>query len=134
MKIKHRGQPYPSNLCGQACVAMLLNISIDKAVELIQKRGSTQTKDISSVLNRNGFDCDSHLTRISKNRQRPELCILKLTLDGRHSGHWVLWNGETKMYHDPTFNIPIPENMYNRWLRTRSDNLRITSFLEIRST
>lgn len=130
MKIKHRKQPYPSNQCGQTCVAMILGMSIESAVVLIGKTGSTQTKDLSSVLNQYGFECDDRLTRISKKHGIPDFCILKLTVDNRHSGHWVLWNGETKTYHDPSYDFTMSQETYEGHLKY--DNARITSFLEVR--
>jgi len=131
MPIKHLQQSEFSNQCGQACVAMILNVSIERAVELIQKKGSTQTKDIARVLNQNGFDCDLRLTRISKKHQIPDFCILKITFGNRHTGHWVLWNGKEETYHDPSFNYPAKQFGFDKALKYY--NGRITSFLKIRT-
>ncbi len=132
MKIKHRMQPFDSRLCGQACIAMLLDLEIDVIVFLMGRRGATTIKMLSKFLGANGLECDDRLTRVSKNWEKPNLCIVKLSFDGRNKGHWVLWNGATKMYHDPCSSEPIKAEPYERWLTTTSENARITSYLEIR--
>ena len=132
MKIKHRMQSLDSSLCGQACIAMLLDLEIDVVVSLMGRRGGTTIKMLSQFLSANGFECDDRLTRTSKGWGKPNLCIIKLRFNGRYSGHWVLWNGETKMYHDPSSSQPIEENIYEAWLPTTPENARITSYLEIK--
>ena len=116
MKIKHRRQPVDSNVCGQTCIAMLLDMEIDIVVRLMGRRGGTTTKMLSKFLNSRGFKCDDRLTKVSKNWSKPNLCIVKLTFDNRNTGHWVIWNRSTKMYHDPSSSQPIDEIVYEDWL------------------
>lgn len=39
-------QPVGTNLCGQACVATVCNITLDEAIVLVQTRGGTKTKHL----------------------------------------------------------------------------------------
>lgn len=111
---------------------MLLDISIEKSIELVGKNGSTTTKDLARVLNQNGFECDSRLTRTTMNCGLPELCIVKLKFDDQSTGHWIIWNARAKTFHDPSYNNAADKWDYYRWLSMSSRNARITSFLKIR--
>ena len=39
-------QPVGSNMCGQACIAMIAGISIEEAVKAVGHRHSTKTREI----------------------------------------------------------------------------------------
>ena len=132
MRIKHRRQPDDSKVCGQTCIAMLLDIGIDVVIRQMGRRGGTTIRMLSGFLRSNGFECGGRLTRTSKNWKKPNLCIVKLTFDGANPGHWVIWNGSTKMYHDPSSSLPINEIIYEDWLLTTLENARITSYLELK--
>jgi len=43
-------QPKGSSLCGQACIAMLLDISLEEAIKLVGHDGISTNEDILSVL------------------------------------------------------------------------------------
>ncbi len=132
MKIKHRMQPPASRVCGQTFIAMLLDVNVDKAARIIGRRGGTTTMMLSAFLRSYGFECGDYLTRTTKNWEKPDLCIIKLTFDGQRSGHWILWNGETKQYHDPALTEPVDEDIYEAWLPTTLKNARITSYLALK--
>jgi len=94
-------QPEGSNLCGQACVAMLLGISLDESIKLIGKRGKTRTRDLVTALKAKGCDCGTRLIRGDFIGD----CIIKMTFTRTHS-HWIIFY-EGKFY-DPSngFNPP----------------------------
>ncbi len=43
-------QPKKSSLCGQCCVAMLMDISLEEAIKLVGHSGVSSNEDILSVL------------------------------------------------------------------------------------
>lgn len=47
MEIKYIKQP-TEYLCGQACVAMLANVSVDEVIEVIQNDRGTGKKNLQS--------------------------------------------------------------------------------------
>ena len=56
MKINFISQPYKSQQCGQACLAIATNKAIDQVLEAIGKDWHTDIKqDIQFYLNRNNF-------------------------------------------------------------------------------
>lgn len=121
-------QPNNSSLCGQTIVAMLGNISIPKAIEIVGKKGGTYTKDIIQALGKLGFEtCSNKLIRIPKNWVKPALCIVKIRLNGTWRSHWTLWNGQEGCFYDPAFEPEVPEGHY-----VRRKEARMTSYLEIR--
>lgn len=53
--LRVRYQPAKSNLCGQACVATVLDIDLDEATKLVGKRGLTRTSDIRAAFAKRGI-------------------------------------------------------------------------------
>lgn len=117
-------QPYGSNLCGQACLAMIANCSIDSAIEVTGKKGSTTSKDILGALKKWGIP---HAA--PRKAGRPPIPVHRaiVNISSKQKPivhHWVVWsNGawydpshgfsEAKYHHDwqrdifPTFFIEI---------------------------
>lgn len=89
-------------LCGQCCVAMLLNIQLDEAIGLIGHTNGTATKELISAIRRGGGRCDDRLIH-GKPCGRS---LVKLNRPGRRSGnwHWVVYN--CGIWHDPTYEEP----------------------------
>lgn len=54
MEIQYRKQP-TEYLCGQACVAMLANVSIDKVIEVIHNDKGTGKKELAIALEHFGI-------------------------------------------------------------------------------
>lgn len=44
--MRHIQQPIGSNLCGQTCIAMILDTTIEAVCHEMGKRGKTRTKDL----------------------------------------------------------------------------------------
>lgn len=83
------------NQCGQACVAMIAGITLKKSIEIVGKRRSTTTKDITIALNTLGFKCVHRLIRFCKKNPLPINALLKIKLPyhKRDNWHWVVkWN------------------------------------------
>lgn len=124
--MRHLIQPEGSGLCGQTCIAMAADVSLDRACDVVghRKLGGTTTREVVHALRELGVPCASSLKRISRLRPvLPKRCIVAIHRPkepGRHRGrwHWMLhWDG--RMF-DPGDAWP---EAYRDW--------RITSVLEI---
>ena len=124
--MKHIQQPKNSNMCGQAIIAMLGNMTLYDAIKLLNTKGCTNTKMMAMALKDLNYQCENKLKRVSKNYIRPKCCILHLRFNGNKGGHWSLWNGHEKLFYDPAFSKPINnEDFYIE------NGAKITSYLEI---
>lgn len=126
--MRHIRQPEGSNLCGQACIAMLGNMTLWEAIEFLGTKGRTTTKIMVEALRAGGFKCGSKLKRTSNDGALPpfSLCLVHIRNEGQHSGHWVIWNGKDQRFYDPGFFEPVSEEFYY------VKGGRITSYLKIR--
>lgn len=126
--MKHVRQPKPSNLCGQACVAMILGISLDEAIERMKTRGGTRTKQLVKVLRDSGkVTCNGKLSRVRKDFKPPKCAVMKMCWkEGtRRRSHWVVWN--EGWWYDPSDTIV---RKATEGLMAPSD-AKLTSYLEI---
>lgn len=91
--MRHIQQPIGSNLCGQTCIAMILDTTIEAVCHEMGKRGKTRTKDLVRVLRRHGYDVPDRLIRQRQNNL-PRYAIVKAVCPTRKSqSHWmVIWN------------------------------------------
>ena len=105
-------QPGGSKLCGQTCVAMIADVSIEKAIELVGHGHRTRTKEIVKALRKAGVECKGGLVKISSKNRLPETCLVNVLYDKNHR-HWIVKN-------DGVFYNPDP-----------GEGGRMTSFLEI---
>ncbi len=104
-------------LCGQACVAMLADVTVDEVITLMNNDKGTSKKQISDALNHYGINHAKTMTKADNSSSLPEVCILKVILPGY--GHWVLYyKGK---YYDPEFGLL--DELYKKE--------RIQSYLEI---
>lgn len=118
MKISLIKQPEDSNLCGQACIAMIAGISLNESIELFNSKGATNTKKLYYALQKRGVSCNDKAIRI-KNNNKPKLCIVKIHYTGYKNLHWCIWNDNK--YYDPA-----------RGIRKKLDTFeRETSFIKI---
>ena len=85
-------QPPGSNLCGQACVAMVLGRTLDDVRPLFRKWGLTRTKDLVQAL-KNGscYPKAERLIRVHRGRLMPPVAICKFGWPGLWKSHWVVW-------------------------------------------
>ena len=92
-------QPLESRVCGQACVAMLMDMELCDAIELVGKKGATRIKDLSKAI-REKYECLDRLQKVNKLNLFPENAILRIRWDKKNS-HWILKCGDT--VYDPSF-------------------------------
>lgn len=95
--MKYIQQPYGSKLCGQCCVAMLLDISLSRAIALVGHNDATTPDQLIRAIRKGGRNCDSSLIA-GKPRGT---CLVKLNRPGRRSGnfHWVIY--DRGIWYDP---------------------------------
>ena len=122
---RHKMQPRNSKTCGQHCLAMLLGISVAKAIKIVCHEGPTSTKQMVKAFRRAGVECDDRLKRFSnRNCKLPRYCLIHLRpTEKRKHTHWVcMVDG---VLHDPSCSKP---GWYSGCL---TDEWRITSYLEV---
>ena len=101
MKEIHYIQQPTEYLCGQACVAMIANISVDDVIRVMNNDQATGKKDIERALDHYGIRQAKTMTKVDNDTPLPPVCILKVLLP-RYS-HWVLfYHGK---YYDPEFGL-----------------------------
>ena len=76
-------------LCGQACVAMIANVSVDEVIQVMNNDKATGKKDIERALDHYGLRQAKAMTKADNNTPLPPVCILKVLLP-RYS-HWVFY-------------------------------------------
>ena len=104
-------------LCGQACVAMIANVSVEDVIRAINNDKATGKKDIERALAHYGIRQARSMTKADNHAPLPPVCILKVYLT-RYS-HWVLYyHGK---YYDPEFGLA--DELYSK--------ARIQSYLEL---
>lgn len=116
-QLNYVSQPEKSWLCGQACVAMLADITLTKSIAIFGKRSGTTTKDVIKALRSLGVNCGDKLISLKKQSKSP-VCMVVLH-DNTKNTHWTVYcNG---LYYDPAAGIG---NVY-------PEIVRETSFLPI---
>lgn len=99
-EIKYIKQP-TEYLCGQACVAMIANVSVDDVIKVMNNDKGTGKKDIAKALEHYGITQAKTMTKADNSTSLPSVCILKVLLP-KYS-HWVLYyHGK---YFDPEFGL-----------------------------
>jgi len=104
-RIKPQFQPPGSPLCGQTCVAMILDIPLTDAVKAVGKASGTTGPDLARALTKMGIGCSPCMVRLSKKRRihrkafdfsrLPRRCIAKVRAEGIRKSHWILvWDRE----------------------------------------
>jgi hypothetical protein len=125
--INHIFQPLESGLCGQTCVAMIADITLEQSIEAFGgKKGGTRTKELVAALRKLGVECgDPPLTRY-RGDCLPDTCIVKLHFDHQKHTHWALWH--EGRFCDPSidgdFILNESKNKYPK-------GVRLTSYLPI---
>lgn len=105
--------------CGQACIAMIVNKTVEEVIKDMRTDGPTSIGQLMDVLDLYGVKHAERNKRISKKNPVPyKYSILTVHADGGYT-HWaLLYDGK---YYDPEFGLM--EGEYSKG--------RITSFLEI---
>ncbi len=115
-KINYIKQP-TEYLCGQACVAMLADVTVEEVVSVMKNEKGTGKKDIEKALNYYGISQAKTMTKADNTSVLPKVCILKVLLP--KYGHWILYyDGK---YYDPEFGV----------MEELNQKARIQSYLEI---
>ena len=98
--MKYIKQPKGSSLCGQSCVAMITDMTLDESIEIFGSRGQTNTKQVINALRTRVSITAERLTRVKG--PLPELCIVKILWENKGS-HWVI-HKKGKIY-DPAIGV-----------------------------
>ena len=79
-----------SKVCGQACLAMLLGVTLLKACELVGHRKGTKTRELVAVLRAHGKQCGSRLVPFRRWGLHPRFKGLAKLSCGVSNWHWVV--------------------------------------------
>lgn len=116
---RHVQQLEDSKLCGQACIASVLGISLDEACERVGHRRGTKAKEIALVLGLGAA------RRVRGPVKVPN--ILSVRWGIKRDWHWVLFKGDVVM--DPRLPYKVD---YDVWYRDIvNSGGRITSYLDL---
>ena len=121
-------QPDNTKLCGQACVAMILKMTLKESITEFGHKHVTHAQDVIGVLRKYGFTTGDRCKRLAGDLRGtklkdvefwheafPKHCMLRIGCRGMAGSHWVLlW--DRKVY-DPA--------------RYAVDGEFVTSYLEI---
>ena len=120
----HVQQPPKSRVCGQACLAMILGVTLGQAIKAVGHKNGTKTALLAKVLRESGAECGSRLIPF-RSHGIPTGFTGLVKLRWRNGGwHWmVLWGG---FVYDPDKSGPVP---LGEW-RAPSGK-RITSGLKV---
>lgn len=116
-------QPLNRGVCGQTCVAMVADVSLEAAIKASGETGGTHATHIIKAFNKLGVKCDQKLTRIKKNGRKPNLCMVVLHLEDGEK-HWTIFvrvEDKLEAYIDPVAGM----------LRGYREGIRETSYLQI---
>jgi len=104
--INYIRQPEGSNLCGQACVAMLTGKSLEEAIAAVGTKGRTSlTGNIKCSLERAGVKL-SDCIRLSKNSPLPDFCLIRMRNSnqiGKRTSHLIIYHKGT--IYDPAMGV-----------------------------
>lgn len=107
-------QPKGSSLCGQCCVAMLMDISLEEAIKLVGHNGITSDRDLLTVLETKYPGIADRKFFGSKLENSICLCKHK-NPNNSNMEHWTIYNSGVIM--DPSGR---PEKdlwpMYKYWM------------------
>lgn len=119
MIFRHVSQPKNSQLCGQACVASLLGVSLEDAIEKVGHSHGTKTKEIASAL------------ELTKNRRVRGVAkipsLISIRRGKERNWHWVLYEGDVVM--DPS--LPWKVDFLPWFKLLLETGGRITSYLDL---
>jgi hypothetical protein len=113
-------QPENSKLCGQCCLATILNISLEDSIALIGHKHGTRTKELIRH-----FPTDSD--RLSKAGIDFYFALCKVHFEDQKQTHWIVY--KDGMVYDPVIGKYIA---FERWKTiTAQSGARITSGIKI---
>jgi hypothetical protein len=104
-------QPANSSLCGQSCVAMVLGVSLRKAILLTRRKGVTRISDLSRAMRKTRVEY-KRFTRTA-----PPRSIVFVKWNSQKVGHWVVYF-RGRIY-DPQLESPTTLDKYRKYLRKK---------------
>lgn len=118
-------QPAGSNLCGQACVAILLDIGLNQSIKLFGTRGGTKTRLLCRALG-----IKHRRLKVIKNLDKlpNETIICKVTWNHKGS-HWIIVDKSRNLVIDPSLDQPTFYSWYIKEFLV--DRGGITSYLPL---
>lgn len=124
----HIQQPKESSLCGQACVAMLRNISLqDSAKGIFKSNGGTSTRQVCKALGlsyRRLRPIRNNLSNLPTNNT-----ICKVCWNNSNQSHWIVINTARNLVLDPCLDKATNFNWYvETYLPLKG---KITSYLSL---
>ncbi len=103
-------QPKPSMLCGQCCVAMVANISLEKAINAVGSSRGTHPKHLRSAFRRLGVSRSDKMIRGFPAADTTAVLSWQKD-DDRRKKHWVVWHNNK--YYDPMCGVfrKVPKSL-----------------------
>lgn len=86
----YRIQQPTNTTCGQTCVAMIVDRTVDEVCEVMRTRGKTTVKHLIKALNHFGVVCGSKLQRYSTKSVITPLAVLRVRHPHQNLSHWVV--------------------------------------------
>lgn len=105
--------------CGQACIAMISNKTIETVISDMKTDGPTSIGQLIEILDKYGIPHAEKNTRISKKNPKPYPCSILTVHTNEGYTHWTLLYNDK--YYDPQFGLIEGEYRFGK----------ITSFLGI---
>lgn len=131
-------QPVQSNLCGQACVAMLVNQSLDDVIK-IMGRGKTSYTDMRTALAWFGHTlgvtnrCRAFINLDGVRSLCHNYTLLRLHFTGvKNKSHWVIFDLREDMIYDPSLKHPAYRDDYERYMQLPMFDAYFTSYAYIK--
>lgn len=102
--MKYLKQPYRSKKCGQTCLAMILNKSIDEVCKMLNNkyRSTCIYKDLAVCLELNGYKVTKHYKRGLKQEEIPNNSVIRVQFPNKN-GHFIV--KVDNEYYDPSVGI-----------------------------
>lgn len=112
VKITYKQQRYRSKQCGQACLAMILGISIDEAIKLLnnKKKSTSLYDDLAVALERHGYEVKKHTGEVDWD-EVPDNSIIRVVFPTK-AGHFIIKH--RGKYYDPAIGIVEGYNDYRK--------------------
>lgn len=112
-----------SSVCGQCCVAMVADITLEKSIEIFGHSHATKAKELAAAFKKLEIESDIKLTRCKKYSELPNLCIIRIRWnEGKNKSHWAVhYNG---FIYDSAYGSYWPSGIEHL-------NGRLTSYLKI---
>lgn len=97
-------QPPCSRCCGQACIATIGDITLNKAIALVGHQKATNSPILRKALKT--INIETNQLRRYHGEELPKRAILRLRLPKTRGAHWVVWWDNQII--DPGGNPPCP--------------------------